>query len=847
MKKIANWFLEGILFLTTTVVLAQGSITAKVIDSDFRKPLYGVNVVVKGTSNGVTTDFDGKFILNTSQSTGTIEVSYIGFITQSIDFTINEGSKDLGIITLVEDTFELGKIVVIGSGVIDLVEDRKTPVAVSTIKIDEIQKKIGNFDLPELLKSTPSVQNIKGGGFGDGKMFLRGFDQTNTAFLLNGQPINGMEDGKMYWSNWAGILDVANAIQVQRGLGSSKLAISSVGGTVNIVTKTVDLREGGFLKQMVGNNSYTKTSVYYSTGINEKGWSFATMLGHWQGNGYVNYTDGQGQTYFLSVGYKVNDNHIFNFLLTGAPQWHAAAGGGTIGEFLEKGRRYNSWKQAGVNSPNTISGEMYPGGRNIYHKPIANLNWDWAISGKSSLSTVLYGSIGRGGFAVEKIKNDGTGYVRGSYNIHNWFGLVTSYNNQLTEAINLNFGADVRTYNGFHFRGVNEFVGITSLDQTSTYLGNYSITNTYGGISPWSMVFDPNKDHRERLGYDYKEMITYYGAFGQLEYSKGKVSTFFQGAISNQDHIKTDYHNYTKALKTDKISNFGFNTKAGFVYKINDTHKVFANTGFYSRQPFHDDLFVKIRESNELNDPALDNQKITGLEAGYQLKGEKFSATLNIYHTIWDNRTLLSNNGDNFGKLTYKGYKTQGVKQVHIGSELEVNARPMDNLRLKGFFAVGNWEFKGNSIQKTFDSDGLLLSEDKVKIDGFKVGGAAQITGGISVDYEILNSFSLDGSWNWYNDFHSEGELSKRPLVLPSYDVVDTGLSYKMSVGKEYQNSLQFRLNVNNMFDEVYLESVYGNTAVSKKATDNYKGVNKNNKARFGYGRTWNFSIRYNF
>ena len=40
--------------------------------------------------------------------------------------------------------------------------------------------------------------------------------------------------------------DVANAVQVQRGLGSSKLAISSVGGTVNIVSKTTDQRKGGF-------------------------------------------------------------------------------------------------------------------------------------------------------------------------------------------------------------------------------------------------------------------------------------------------------------------------------------------------------------------------------------------------------------------------------------------------------------------------------------------------------------------------------------------------------------------------------------------------------------------------
>ena len=77
--------------------------------------------------------------------------------------------------------------------------------------------------------------------------------KVNTAYLLNGQPINGMEDGRMYWSNWSGISDIASVVQMQRGLGSSKLAISSVGGTVNFVTRTTDKREGGYVYAGVAN------------------------------------------------------------------------------------------------------------------------------------------------------------------------------------------------------------------------------------------------------------------------------------------------------------------------------------------------------------------------------------------------------------------------------------------------------------------------------------------------------------------------------------------------------------------------------------------------------------------
>ena len=65
----------------------------------------------------------------------------------------------------------------------------------------------------------------------------------------------------MYWSNWSGMADIANVIQVQRGLGSSKLAISSVGGTVNFVTKATDKKEGGFVSFGVANDDYFKSTA----------------------------------------------------------------------------------------------------------------------------------------------------------------------------------------------------------------------------------------------------------------------------------------------------------------------------------------------------------------------------------------------------------------------------------------------------------------------------------------------------------------------------------------------------------------------------------------------------------
>jgi iron complex outermembrane receptor protein len=856
-KKTTHFLLVAVVSLFTTVLMAQSTITGAVIDAEINSPLPGANVVEKGTTNGVSTDFDGKFKLETQAASGKLVISYVGYGSLTISFS---GNVDLGNLKLTSDN-SLDEVVIIGSGIIDLAEDRKTPIAVSTIKANQIQEKAGTSDLPELLKSTPSVQSVQKGGYGEGQMFLRGFDQTNTAFLLNGQPINGIEDGKMYWSNWSGVLDVAKAVQVQRGLGSSKLAISSVGGTVNIVTKTIDKKEGGFVQQMVANDNFTKTTATYSTGLSEKGWAFTALLGHWQGEGYANHTDGQGQTYFLSLGYKPNEKNIFNIMITGAPQWHAASGFNSLETYLEKGRRYN-FAFSGVNSPNNISGGYYPTGRNVYHKPVANLSWDLTINDKSALSTVLYASAGRGTFASTRSSGGIPTYARGSNNNHNWYGLVSNYNNQLNENLSFNVGADVRLYNGIHFRSVNEFITVDSVSSSSNYNGgDYTVTDAFGGVNPWKVFFNTNDDHKQRLHgyYDYEEEINYLGAFGQLEYSKDQLSAFFQGSASTQSHFRTEYgeaQNEGEAEESDKINNTGFNVKAGGAYNLNDNNIIFVNAGYYSRQPYHSDLFVNDRSSNQLNPFVEGNQKITGFEAGYKFFGDGISANLNVYHTTWDNKIDYSSkdtDGDNFDD---EFTKTSPLKQVHMGVELEILTRPMDKLSINGFVSVGDWQYKGDITTRTADDTGAVVSNgDTSYIDGTKVGEAAQFTAGISADYQILPRLKIGANWNQYDNLYGAADFgsdefktdnNRGSIKLPSYDTVDGGLSYKMLLGRDDNNSLQFRVNINNIFDEVYIENSRDNIHVDSGDVA-WKGVNVKNGVWFGYGRTWNVSLRYNF
>src|SRR6056300_346832 len=192
-----------------------------------------------------------------------------------------------------DSLFNMLDEIIVTSDVIDIAKVRETPVAVSTISPSDISLKVGNLEFPEIMNNTPGVYATKqGGGYGDSRISLRGFDQRNTSFLINGQPVNDMENGWVYWSNWQGLTDVASGIQIQRGLGASKLAVPSVGGTVSIFTKTADIKEGGSYSTVVGNDGYFKNTVAYNTGLSDLGWSSSFLLSKWQGDGYIYNTSG---------------------------------------------------------------------------------------------------------------------------------------------------------------------------------------------------------------------------------------------------------------------------------------------------------------------------------------------------------------------------------------------------------------------------------------------------------------------------------------------------------------------------------------------------------------------------
>jgi len=805
-------------------------------------------------------------------------------------------------------TFQFLEEVVVSSRVIDIAKERETPIAVSQISAQEVLLKVGNQEFPEIMNKTPGVYATKqGGGYGDSRISLRGFDQRNTSFLINGQPVNDMENGWVYWSNWQGLTDVASGIQVQRGLGASKLAVPSVGGTVSIFTKSAEKQEGGSLTQMIGNDGYIKTTGAYNTGVNDKGWSSSYLLTKWSGNGYVYNTSGAGWTYFAAVGYTPEGSaHSLNLSLLGAGQWHHQR------DVWVSIRDYENFGEEGIDqrwntNGGTLNGEEFNMRRNFYNKPLATFNWDWKISDNIDLATSLYGSAGRGGgtgprgrnydvlpfnedltsFFIEDGKTDfrradGTvdydaivadnragaspytgaissyegsllganGYSdegvfrsgmirRASMNSHNWVGGISNLNIN-ADKMRYSIGVDLRNYKGFHYRVLNHLMGFDGYYSTGNKNSAGQIIETLVEASPFNNtgLQGPKIDYYN-IGY-----VGWQGFNGLAEYSGDKLTAVIQAGLSNQSFQREDLFDQPGLPLSEKKNIGGGYLKGGANLNINQNSNLFFNAGYISRQPQFDAVFPNF--ANRVNED-LQNEKIQSLELGYGYIGNGFKLNLNVYSTLWGNRFVsrsLSNQQGIDGSAQFRD-----IDVVHNGIEVEAQYRPSGTTKLRGMLSIGDWTYTKDFEAELFDDNQQLIGTGTLYLEGAKVGDAAQFIAYLGIDQRFGESLNVDLDYRFVDGLYADYSITDSAfteannpgaLKLPSYGLVDLGATFTMGMG------WSLRANINNLLNTTYIAESNSNIHATA-GSETWNGVDKNNSVWFGFGRTWNLSLRYQF
>lgn len=842
-------FVFGLAFL---MMLVQGQV-ATVISGKVTDPggetLAGASVYFKGTTVGTVANLDGAFALRTQLSgEQTLVISSIGMITLETPINLTGNTVDLGIVILESDAVGLVEVSVFASIAID----RKTPVPVSNIKPAQIIEQLGMQEFPEILKSTPGVYATKqGGAFGDSRINIRGFNSRNSAHMINGVPVNDMENGWVYWSNWAGLADVTRTMQIQRGLGAAKIALPSVGGTINILTKTTDAEAGGIASYGVGNDGYQKMGLTLSSGLTDNNWATTVSLAKSNGNGYVDGTKFESYSYFLNVSKIVNDDHRLAFSLFGAPQWH--------------GQRYDpmsidTYKDPTINSIRYNAdwgyknGEVFNIRKNFYHKPMGILNHFWNVSEKLNLLTAAYLSIGTGGgtgplgenkfydpnylrenqpdvdrIVDENIANGAGGsetILRSSNNNHFWTGILTNANFEMYDWLTLSGGIDIRYYKGEHYRDVRDLLG-----------GDYFLDN--------SDINNPNNAATvgDKVAYWNDGLVLWEGLFGQGEAVFGDLTAFVSGAVNNKSYSRVEYfleeHDGSGA-QSPWYNFFGFSAKGGANYNLTDNHNVFVNAGFFENQPLFQAVFNNYTNDANANAP---NEKVASFEVGYGFRSGIFSGNVNAYYTTWKDKSRVIGyrvgGEDFFANL-------QGINARHMGVEFDFLTKPTDKLSINGMASLGDWRGMNDIIgAQFFDDLNNLVATASVYIKDVHVSDAAQTTAALGMSYELLRGLKFGFNYNYYDNLYAEFQPENRTSEpadginpdawkVPAYNLMDLYAVYRFEMGP-YNASLVG--NINNLLDTEYISD----------ADDGGNHDWRSAMVYYGWGRSWSVSLRINF
>ena len=760
----------ALLLFFATALNAQITVSGVVMDAETGETLVGANILVEGTQMGTATNIDGEFVLENVPQNAKITASMVGYKPQT------KAASPHMTFELEAGTLELTTLEIVASRA-----DRETPFAFTNLGKKEVTERLGSQDLPMVLNTAPSVYaTTQGGGAGDARINVRGFNQRNVAIMINGVPVNDMENGWVYWSNWDGVGDATSSIQLQRGLSSVNLATPSIGGTLNIITDPAAQVRGGSVKSEYGSWGFKKTTVSLNSGLVNDKFAFSGTLVRKTGDGFYEGTYTDAWAYYFGASYKASDKDRFEFFAIGAPQRHGQnlykqnigtyshdfASGlsdydpAAMDKFLEQGRGFNqNWAPV---SP-TYRGKQYydmyqkydrvsrSGANfilereNFFHKPQVNLNWYHTFNKKAQWATIAYWSGGRGGGAGtygSVYRRDALGNL-GDDNYKFYYGPSPwTWDWDATIAVNQ---ADSGTY-------YVDKKAITKEDGQSIGILRSSRNNQYtiGAIS--KLYYDISDNLKTVIGIDWRT--------AQIEHYR-EVRDLLGGQyfIYKGNDFDTDPASWKKGLGDRVAYNFTNTVDwlGAYAQAQYTTEKLslFGMVGWNTIKYGHTNHFINARDDGDPTTEANANGELVAKSpslAGYQAKGGvmyKVSTRISFFANggyvsktpIFDG-VISDRNG-----TVYDNPQNEKFTSIEIGMD--------------GQFADGKLSTKINYYNTTWKDRtqvrGITLQDGS---DGFiYLRGMNSNHSGLEIEgaWKPCNSFRLDaaasfGNWKLTDD-----------------------------------------------------------------------------------------------
>jgi iron complex outermembrane receptor protein len=541
----------------------------------------------------------------------------------SLFATAQEQADSAKIDILLLPNVELNEVNVLGTWA-----QKDDPIAQINLTEKDIEALNTGRDLPYVLQDVAGVVSFSdaGNGVGYTNMRVRGSDITRINVTVNGIPMNDAESHGVFWVNTPDLMSSTNAIQLQKGVGTSTNGSGAFGASLGLSTLGAG-EKGGRITLGAGSYGTQRATMEAGTGKSASGFWMNTRISSITSDGYVERASSDLQSYYVSAGF---------------------AGGGHYVEAVRFGggeRTYQAWY--GVDSTTMYGPDAYP----QFNAAGALYDDTWSVIGTYDDQVDNYGqeqtqlhyrysNLFGGTFAAALHHTAGAGYYE-EYNQGFAFADF-GIGNYISAMDTVAFG-DVVTRKWLD----NDFYGATS---SWTYENGGQRVQVGGGVhryegAHFGRVIWANNPNVSTLDADYytgdaiKDDANVYAKYSL---TKNNLLVYADAQYRFVNHSSTG-GSATGPANFDRTFNF-FNPKVGLTYNLGRNQILGAYAGVGHREPNRTDL----QYADDAN--SLQAERMLDMEFNFRNSGEKWAFDVNAYRQHYQNQLVLT------GAIDAQGY-----------------------------------------------------------------------------------------------------------------------------------------------------------------------------------------------
>ncbi|WP_194851705.1 TonB-dependent receptor [Nonlabens antarcticus] len=644
---------------------------------------------------------------------------------------------------------------------------KDNPVTFSNVTKEDLKSRNLGQDLPILLSYLPNVVTTSdaGAGIGYTGIRVRGSDATRVNVTLNGVPYNDSESQGTFWVNLPDFASSVESLQLQRGVGTSTNGSGAFGASLNI--KTTDYSEEAqvAVSNSIGSFNSRKHSIQFTTGLLDDRWEFNGRASQVYSDGFIDRADSNLKSYYISGAY-VGDKTLIKATIFGGQERTYQAYYGVDLETLKTNRTANF---AGFYIDAAGNEKFYNDQVDNYNQDHYQLLLSHRFNNNWSASATVHYTKGRGYFQelqddarltrynLPTFTNNGQLVERSDLETRRWldnefYGIVSNLNYK-NSVVDASFGLAANQYDGLHYGEVlaGEFIQLP--ERSFRYYSNVSDKQEYNAFAKANFTIT----EKLSLFADLQMRLISYETLGP----DSKIANF----VTDEDYAF-------------------FNPKAGAVYNVNASNRIYASIARAQREPSRSDFKDGTPEPEDLLD----------YELGYRISKPDFNININGYFMDYKNQLVLTGAIDDNGTPL----RTNSGDSYRLGLEIDAQFRVTDKIFLQPNFAVSR-----NQNQDFINDE----NGTPTNIGDTEIAYSPSIVAGNALTYKFNEGFEVSllskyvGSQQLDN---TENAISQ----LEGYFVSDFNAQY-IWTPKNLVKEVAFSVLVNNILDEEYSSNGY--------------------------------------